>query len=91
MPKKGKGKAKNTVTAKAKYNRLMHQKVNKVKLEKLASQRALKSAHQKSKRAKRTGSLNRCLTKKLSSFSLGIFILSSMGSIIDLSPLKHVS
>ena len=40
MPKKG--KAKNT-TAKAKYNRLMHQKVNKVKLEKLQHKERLKA------------------------------------------------
>lgn len=42
MPKKGKGKAKNTVS-KAKYNRLMHQKVNKVKLEKQHHKERLKA------------------------------------------------
>ncbi|MDA9316830.1 hypothetical protein N9Q58_02805 [Polaribacter sp.] len=42
MPKKGKGKAKNTTT-KAKYNRLMLQKVNKVKLEKQLHKERLKA------------------------------------------------
>ncbi|CAI8165640.1 MAG: Uncharacterised protein [Polaribacter sp. SA4-10] len=42
MPKKGKGKAKNT-TNKAKHNRLMNQKINKVKLEKQQHKERLKA------------------------------------------------
>ena len=43
---KGKGKAKNTTT-KAKYNRLMHQKVNKVKLEKQLHKERIKALTRK--------------------------------------------
>ena len=46
MPKKGKGKAKNTTT-KAKYNRLMLQKVNKVKLEKKQHKERIKALMRK--------------------------------------------
>lgn len=42
MPKKGKGKAKNTVN-KAKHTRLMKQKENKVKLEKQRNKERLKA------------------------------------------------
>ncbi len=42
MPKKGKGKAKNTVN-KAKHTRLMKQKDNKVKLEKQRNKERLKA------------------------------------------------
>ena len=42
MPKKGKGKAKNTTT-KVKYNRLMLQKVNKIKLQKKLHKERLKA------------------------------------------------
>lgn len=42
MPKKGKGKAKNTVN-KAKHTRLMKQKENKVKLEKQRTKERLKA------------------------------------------------
>ena len=49
MPKKG--KAKNTTT-KAKYNRLMQQKVNKVKLEKQRHKERIKALIKKNKRRK---------------------------------------
>ena len=42
MPKKGKGKAKNTVN-KAKHKKLMNQKINKVKLEKQLHKEKLKA------------------------------------------------
>ena len=42
MPKKGKGKAKNTVN-KAKHTRLMKQKESKVKLEKQRNKERLKA------------------------------------------------
>lgn len=42
MPKKGKGKAKNTVN-KAKHTRLMKQKENKIKLEKQRNKQRLKT------------------------------------------------
>ncbi len=42
MPKKGKGKAKNTVN-KAKHTRLMKQKENKIKLEKQRNKERLKA------------------------------------------------
>ncbi|MBA6156368.1 hypothetical protein H3Z83_07560 [Tenacibaculum sp. S7007] len=42
MPKKGKGKAKNTVN-KAKHTRLMKQKENKLRLEKLRNKERLKA------------------------------------------------
>ena len=41
MPKKGKGKAKNTAN-KAKHTKLMNRKINKVKLEKLQNKERLK-------------------------------------------------
>ncbi|WP_199269145.1 hypothetical protein [Polaribacter sp. L3A8] len=42
MPKKGKGKAKNSVN-KAKHTKLMNQKINKVKLEKQLNKERLKA------------------------------------------------
>lgn len=42
MPKKGKGKAKNT-TNKAKHTKLMNRKINKVKLEKKLNKERLKA------------------------------------------------
>jgi 5,10-methylene-tetrahydrofolate dehydrogenase/methenyl tetrahydrofolate cyclohydrolase len=42
MPKKGKGKAKNTVH-KAKHSKLMGQKISKVKLEKQLQKERLKA------------------------------------------------
>ena len=42
MPKKGKGKAKNSVN-KAKHTKLMNQKINKVKLEKQLNRERLKA------------------------------------------------
>ncbi|WP_298766632.1 hypothetical protein [uncultured Polaribacter sp.] len=42
MPKKGKGKAKNTVN-KAKHTKLMNRKINKVKLEKQLHKERLKA------------------------------------------------
>jgi len=42
MPKKGKGKAKNTVN-KAKHNKLMTRKINKLKLEKNQHKDGLKA------------------------------------------------
>ena len=48
MPKKGKGKAKNTVN-KAKHTKLMNQKISKVKLEKQLHRERLKALIRKSK------------------------------------------
>jgi hypothetical protein len=42
MPKKGKGKAKNTVN-KSKHTKLMNQKISKVKLEKQLNKERLKA------------------------------------------------
>lgn len=42
MPKKGKGKAKNTLN-KAKHSKLMNRKINKVKLEKQLHKERLKA------------------------------------------------
>lgn len=46
MPKKGKGKAKNSVN-KAKHTKLMNRKINKVKLEKQLNKERLKAIIQK--------------------------------------------
>jgi len=53
MPKKG--KAKNTVN-KAKHTRLMHQKINKVKLEKQRTKERLKAIILKANEQKDTDS-----------------------------------
>lgn len=51
MPKKGKGKAKNTLN-KAKHSKLMNQKINKVKLEKQLTKERLKAIIKKANDAK---------------------------------------
>jgi hypothetical protein len=51
MPKKGKGKAKNTVN-KAKHTRLMNQKINKVKQEKTSTKERLKAIIKKANEEK---------------------------------------
>ncbi|WP_299124867.1 hypothetical protein [uncultured Tenacibaculum sp.] len=55
MPKKGKGKAKNTVN-KAKHTRLMKQKENKVKLEKQRNKERLKALIKKINEQKKNDS-----------------------------------
>ncbi|MDN3619231.1 MULTISPECIES: hypothetical protein [Polaribacter] len=52
MPKKGKGKAKNSVN-KAKHTKLMNQKINKVKLEKQLNRERLKAIIKKVNDAKK--------------------------------------
>ena len=52
MPKKGKGKAKNT-NNKAKHSKLMNQKVNKVKLEKITQKEKLKAIIRKANEEKK--------------------------------------
>lgn len=51
MPKKGKGKAKNTIN-KAKHTKLMNRKINKVKLEKLQNKERLKAIIKKANQQK---------------------------------------
>ena len=51
MPKKGKGKAKNTVN-KSKHTKLMNQKISKVKLEKQLNKERLKAIIKKVNEAK---------------------------------------
>lgn len=57
MPKKGKGKAKNTVN-KAKHTKLMNQKINKVKLEKQRTKDRLKALIKKVNEQKNESSEN---------------------------------
>ncbi|WP_170062849.1 MULTISPECIES: hypothetical protein [Polaribacter] len=52
MPKKGKGKAKNSVN-KAKHTKLMNQKINKVKLEKQLNKERLKAIIKKANEEKK--------------------------------------
>ncbi len=52
MPKKGKGKAKNT-NNKAKHTKLMNQKINKVKLEKQLNKERLKAIIKKANELKK--------------------------------------
>ena len=51
MPKKGKGKAKNTAN-KAKHTKLMNQKISKVKLEKQLNKERLKAIIKKANQQK---------------------------------------
>ena len=51
MPKKGKGKAKNTAN-KAKHTKLMNQKISKVKLEKQLNKERLKAIVKKANEQK---------------------------------------
>ena len=52
MPKKGKGKAKNSVN-KAKHTKLMNQKISKVKLEKQLNKERLKAIIKKANEEKK--------------------------------------